>query len=68
MSTRVILFVLCVILLSYVAGSAAVYANRRDWPRLRRFLFSSRRPSSIYSGPLIIWAAIAAGALVRLFV
>jgi hypothetical protein len=43
MSARVILIVVCLIMLAWVAGTSVVYAYRRDWPRLRRFLFRWHR-------------------------
>src|ERR1051325_8253664 len=67
MTARGILIVLCVLVVVWVVGWSAVYTYRRDWPRLRILLFASRS-RGIYGGPLVIWAAIAVGTLIRLFV
>jgi hypothetical protein len=66
MSARVILIVVCLIMLAWVAGTSVVYAYRRDWPRLRRFLFRWHRGLS--GAPNVLWAALALGALVRTLV
>ena len=66
MSARVILIVVCLIALAWVGGTSAGYAYRRDWPRLRRFLFEWHR--GIYGAPNVLWAALALGALVRVLV
>jgi hypothetical protein len=66
MSARAILVVVCLIMLGWVAGTSAVLTYRRDWPRLRRFLFTWHR--GIYGAPTVLWAAVALGALVRSFV
>ena len=66
MSARVILIVVCLITLAWVAGTSVGCAYRRDWPRLRRFLLEWHR--GIYGAPNVLWAALALGALVRIFV
>ena len=66
MSARVILIVVCVVMLGWVAGTSALYTCRRDWPRLRRFLFAWHR--GIYGAPTVLWGALALAALVRVFV
>jgi hypothetical protein len=66
MSARMILIVVCLVLLGWVAGMSVLCAYRRDWPRLRRFLFKTHR--GINGAPMILWAALAVGALVRTFV
>ena len=66
MSARVILIVVCLITLVWVAGTSVFYTYRRDWPRLRRFLFTWHR--GINGAPTVLWAALALVALVRVLV
>jgi hypothetical protein len=66
MRTPVILIVVCLVTLGWVAGTSALYTYRRDWPRLRRFLFARHR--GITGAPTVFWAAMALAALVRIFV
>ena len=66
MSARVILTIVSLITLGWVGGTTVVYMYRRDWARLRRFLFTVHR--GITGAPNVFWAALALGALVRTFV
>ena len=63
---RVVLAVLCLITLFWIAGTSAIYAYRRDWPRLRRFLFAHYRGLS--GAPAILWVVLVVGVLIRLFI
>jgi hypothetical protein len=63
---RVILIVVCAIMLAWVAGTSALYAHRRNWPRLRRFLFAWHRGLS--GAPNVAWAVLALAALVRVLI
>lgn len=66
MNARVVLIVVCLITLAWVAGTSAVYVYRRDWPRLRRFLWTWHRGPR--GAPTVLWAALALAALIRVLV
>jgi hypothetical protein len=63
---RLILIAICVITVTWVGGSAAVYTRRRDWPQLRRFLFTFH--PGIRGGPVVFWAGLALVVLARMLV
>jgi hypothetical protein len=63
---RTVLIAVCLITLVWATATSAVYANRRDWPQLKQFLF--KRGRGIYGAPPIFWAGIALAALVRVLI
>ena len=62
-SARVVLIAVCVTALTWVGASAALLTLRRDWPALRRFLFTWN--PGIRGGPVAFWAILALLALIR---
>jgi hypothetical protein len=65
-NSRAILIVVCAVALVWVGATVAVLAVRRDWPRLRRFLFAWH--PGVRGGPVAFWAALALVVLIRLAV
>jgi len=63
---RIFLIVVCLITVVWVGGTAAVYAARRDWPQMRRFLFTFH--PGVRGGPVVFWAALALVVLIRMAV